>query len=224
MENVLEKESKDGIAVYSRWLLNIYDAFVLGYNNRYVWRCPTSLALSLYEKHTSRNHLDVGVGSGYYLHRAKLVAGERRVGLMDMSENCLSYAAERIRHYHPETYRANILGELPYGIMPFDSVSISYVLHCIPGDMTKKEAAIRNLASVMNRGGTLFGTTLLPHSAAENWQSHLQMNIYNRRGIFHNTADTLGELRMSLSRHFEIISLEMVGCAAVFVVYKADRS
>lgn len=220
MERLLEQQAEDGVAVYSRWVLNIYDAFVLGYNNRYVWRCPTARTLALYERYTSRNHLDVGVGTGYYLHRATLAAGQRRVALMDMSENCLAYAAERLRRYRPERHRANILDALPAGIAAFDSVSLCYVLHCIPGDMAVKEAAFKNLASIMNRGGTLFGTTLLPHSAAENWQSRLQMKLYNRRGIFHNERDTLGGLQAALSRHFAISSLDMVGCAAVFVARK----
>ena len=223
MENLLEKETHDGIAIYSRFALNFYNAFVLGYNNRFVWKCPTRQTLSLYEQHTSRNHLDVGVGTGYYLSRARLAPGKRRVGLMDMSENCLAHASRQLNKFQPETYVANILGQMPSGIRAFDSVSMCYVLHCIPGDMVYKQIAFRNLSSIMNPGGLFFGTTLLPNSPADNWQSRLQSRIYNRRGVFHNVNDTLQDLETSLSRYFEIRSLDMTGCAAVFVAQKSDK-
>ncbi|KAJ6441406.1 amidohydrolase [Purpureocillium lavendulum] len=60
-----------GSAVYSPWLLSVYDALVLGLSNTYVWRCPTAaVLLPLFESAVvagpGSHHLDVGVGTGFY--------------------------------------------------------------------------------------------------------------------------------------------------------------
>lgn len=42
------------------------------------------------------------------------------------------------------------------------------------------------------------------------------MELYNRRGIFSNEADDLDGLRRELRKRFEHVSIEVVGCAALF--------
>lgn len=58
-----------GQAVYTKRVLHVYDLFVLGFSNRFVWRCPTPALLAHYDRHVTANHLDVGVGTGYFLDR-----------------------------------------------------------------------------------------------------------------------------------------------------------
>ncbi|MDJ0799996.1 MAG: hypothetical protein QNJ51_24845 [Calothrix sp. MO_167.B12] len=60
-----------GAAIYSKSLLLIYDFFVLGLSNTFCWQCPTKLILNFYNQHISDKHLDVGVGSGYFLDNFK---------------------------------------------------------------------------------------------------------------------------------------------------------
>ena len=36
-------EAAAGAAVYNPAILNIYDLYVLGFSNRFVWQCPTEL-------------------------------------------------------------------------------------------------------------------------------------------------------------------------------------
>ena len=59
-------ENWAGAAFYSGKTLLIYDLLVLRFSNRWAWKCPTSKQLAFFEKNLSPNHLDVGVGSGYY--------------------------------------------------------------------------------------------------------------------------------------------------------------
>src|SRR5690606_25547437 len=103
-----------GQAVYSPGVLRLYDWFVLGFSNRLVWRCPTTYLEDLYREHLSRNHLDVGVGTGYFLDRCGPPVGEDRsapprIVLMDLNPICLQTAAARIARYRPQTLQRNIL-------------------------------------------------------------------------------------------------------------------
>ena len=66
---ISEDAAAAGTAAYSKPLLSIYDLWVLGFSNTFVWRCRTSIILAFYNQHVSGNHLDVGVGTGYYLDR-----------------------------------------------------------------------------------------------------------------------------------------------------------
>ena len=56
-----------GQAVYSRSTLALYDWLVLGMSNRCIWNCPSAHMLALYDRYVTANHLDGGVGIGYFL-------------------------------------------------------------------------------------------------------------------------------------------------------------
>ena len=85
--------STDGAAVYSPRVLKIYDRWVLGFSNSYAWKCPTAgVLLPFFRKHLSADHLDVGVGSGYYLAHSPARPGQQ-VTLLDLNENSLRAAA-----------------------------------------------------------------------------------------------------------------------------------
>jgi hypothetical protein len=45
--------------------------------------------------------------------------------------------------------------------------------------------------------------------------AHL-MDFYNKKGIFANCEDSLQELGQALGRRFRDVSIEVVGCAALF--------
>ena len=60
-----------GQAVYTRRTLLAYDFVVLGLSNRFVWKCPTWQLEAHYNWHVSANHLDVGVGTGYFPDRCR---------------------------------------------------------------------------------------------------------------------------------------------------------
>jgi ubiquinone/menaquinone biosynthesis C-methylase UbiE len=121
-----------GYAVYSRSVLAIYDFLVLGASCRYVWRCPARLIVDFFDLHVSANHLDVGVGTGFFLERCSFPSAKPRLGLMDVNPNCLAAAARRVSRYVPEIYRANVLEPLRLDAAKFDSASLSLLLHCLP--------------------------------------------------------------------------------------------
>lgn len=60
-------DSARGSQVYTPLTLKLYDWWVLSISNRFVWRCPTEqILLPHFQRYLATNHLDIGVGTGYY--------------------------------------------------------------------------------------------------------------------------------------------------------------
>jgi ubiquinone/menaquinone biosynthesis C-methylase UbiE len=203
-------------AVYSPRLLRWYDALVLGLSNRWIWRCPTSHLLAHFDRHISANHLDVGVGTGYFLDRCRFPARQPRIVLLDPNPNCLEAAGRRLARYAPQTVVADATRPLSLGLEPFDSISLNYVLHCLSGTLPEKAAILDHLRPLMKPGGVLFGSTLLAHGVPTTWPARRLMAAYNRRGIFGNAADSLLALREALASRFTDVAIDTVGCVAIF--------
>ena len=207
-----------GQAVYTRNLLSAYNLLVLCISNRYIWKCPSAHIESLYNAHVSANHLDVGVGTGYFLDRCRYSASHPRIALMDLNANSLAFASRRIERYSPETYRQNILEPLspPLPQKPFDSIGINFLLHCLPGAIANKAVALDHLKPLMNPGARIFGSTIVQGGVPHSWLARKLMGLYNRKGIFANTEDDLHGLRAALTQRFDEVDIQVVGCVALF--------
>jgi SAM-dependent methyltransferase len=205
-----------GVAAYTDRVLSFYDWWVLGFSNRFIWQCPTRRLLAIYDEHASDNHLEIGVGSGFFLDRCRFPTAAPRLVLFDANRRCLDWAARRVARYHPTTLQGDVLQPIAAG-PGFDSVGMNYVLHCLPGRMPGKAAAIRHAASLLNPGGGLFGATILSGGVPRGTMARRLMAHYNARGIFSNAADTLESLRAALGGCFREPRLTSVGCVAIFV-------
>src|SRR5687767_12118685 len=84
--SVSTEQVEAGQAVYSQGTLRVYDWVVLGISNRFIWQCPTPGLVAHYNKHLSANHLDVGVGTGYFLDRCRFRSPTPGVALMDLNQ------------------------------------------------------------------------------------------------------------------------------------------
>src|SRR3546814_6710480 len=134
---------------------------VLGFSNRFLWRCPTAELVGLYDANVSANHLDAGVATGYFLDRCRFPSEQPRLCLLDLNEICLATAAARVARYRPEVLRATVLAPIPQPPEPFDSLGITYLLHCLPGPMARKAVAFANLKPLLRDGPRVFGAPLL---------------------------------------------------------------
>jgi len=210
------EEVAAGQAIYTRRMLFYYDLRVLWLSNPLIWKCPTSRLLAHYDRFVTANHLDVGVGSGYYLDTCFFPSAGPRLALMDLNPNSLDFAARRVARYRPQSYVRNVLEPVPFDEAGFDSVAVNYLLHCLPGDMAAKCCVFDHLAPLMNPGAVIFGSTLLQGGVARSAAARALMAHYNRHGVFSNTRDDLDTLRRELERRFDEVSIEVVGCAAVF--------
>ena len=211
-----EEQIRAGQAIYTKRGLRFYDFIVHRVSNPLVWRCPTQQLLAHHSKHVSANHLDVGVGTGYFLHHCPFPSQTPRIALSDINQNSLDFASRRIAHYRPETYQHNIMKPFSSDVQAFDSIGINYLLHCLPGTIRSKAIVFDHLKDLMNSDAVLFGSTLLQGGVSRNWFAKRLMRFYNRKGIFCNQDDDLAGLKQSLSQRFRDVSVEVVGCAALF--------
>lgn len=199
---------------YTPFFLRIYDPLVIGFFMPVVWRCPTSRLLEGYRQHLGRRHLDVGPGTGYFLERAG-IPEHSPVTLLDPNIHVLDHASRRLQLLDIATIEADVCKPLPAS-GPFDSAALNGVIHCLPGPLLRKAAAVANVAGVLAPHGVLFGASILGRSGRHSWLSRKILEVNNRRGTFDNLGDTEEGLRGILEASFERVELETVGTMAIF--------
>jgi len=204
-----------GQSDYNPAFLAMYDRLVLGLFARFVWRWPIPAHVELYREHIRPNHLDVGPGTGYFLERSGLPDGSP-VTIVDPNTNVLRHVSRRLARLRVTAVQADVLKPLPM-TGPFDSAAMSGVLHCLPGPMERKAAAIENIASVLAPDGALFGMTILGPGANHTRAGRAFLRVLNRRRTFSNRDDTETGLREILERSFGEVSVETTGPNAIFI-------
>jgi hypothetical protein len=206
-----------GAAIYSRPFLAVYDLYVLGFSNRFIWQCPSRLILDFYNQHVSGKHLDVGVGTGYFLDKCTFPVPNPTIALVDLNENSLHVTAKRLRRYNPSIHVANVLEPFQMEPAGFGSVAINYLLHCLPGNLLRKGIVFKNLkAQLDHRGGVIFGTTILGKGVRRTFPAKVLMQAYNAKGIFANLDDHAADLEDILKANFRDYFLRVIGCVAFF--------
>jgi hypothetical protein len=203
-----------GYAVYTPATLRFYDFIVHGVSNRFAWDCPTSKLTAHYQANLSGNHLEAGVGTGLFLDRAG-VQGFDRLTLLDANAACLAVAAERLQRYRPELMQASLLDSLQID-SPYDSIGLTYVLHCLPGEMSDKLAVLDTLRPAMHERSVLFGATILGQDVSPNFAARRLLALYNERGVFDNRHDGMAALADGLRRRFGAVNLEQRGLVVLF--------
>jgi len=210
-----------GAAVYSRLLLSVYDLEVLGVELPFVFGCPSRKIRELYDRHVSGRHLDVGVGTGYFLDRCRFPVERPLLHLMDLSPNSLRATARRVARYGPVSHLCNVLEPVSEPLPQFDSIGASNFLHCLPGPMAAKEPVFANLIPSLAGGGVFFGTTVLGRGVeGTGWLYRTANALYNRKAIFSNLADDAEGLDRLLRRNFARHTLDVVGSMALFAAWK----
>ena len=204
-----------GQAAFNEHSLKYYDWLLELTCNR-IWRCPIGATLELYRRHLSSNHLEVGVGTGYFLARSQFPNPNPRLALLDLNPHCLKHTGTRLAGLAPEVYRANVLAPIELVVRCFDSIAINYVLHCVPGVLPEKGVAFANLKPLLNSGGVLFGSTVLRQGVRCDWRARAFMRLYNARHVFCNRQDSLLGLRQALEENFRNVQVEVIGCVAQF--------
>jgi len=205
----------DSQSVYSPGTLAIYDTLVLRISNPLVWRCPTSRILDLYNQHVSASHLDVGVGTGWYMDHCRFPP-ETRLTLMDLNPNSLAAAARRVERYSPDTHVVDVLRPIEGHDATYGSIGVTYLLHCLAGDIRQKAVVFDHLIPLLAQGGTLFGATILAQGVPRSGAAVKLMGFYNKKGIFGNARDSLDDLRLALASRFNDVRVDTVGCVALF--------
>jgi ubiquinone/menaquinone biosynthesis C-methylase UbiE len=222
MKTTLDREKERsaaaaGAAIYNQPVLSVYDLYVLMFSNTFVWKCPSRLILDFYNENISGKHLDVGVGTGYFLDKCTFPIPDPVIVLSDLNLNSLRTTSKRLQRYNPTTHIANVLEPLHMEPAGFDSIAINYLLHCLPGNLLDKGIVFRNLKPLLNhRGGVIFGTTILGKGVPQNYLAKTLMRIYNSKRIFGNLDDQIIDLDNVLQENFRDYTLRVTGCVAFF--------
>lgn len=173
----VSQKVEKGQKIYSNLALAIYNFLVLLISSNFIWRCPTRILLSNFNKNISSNHLDIGTWAGYFLDNCKFSATNPRIAPIDLNQNCLDKIRNRISRYNVEKYRLNILEEVTVKIKKFDSISLNYLIHCLPENLSTKSIIFDNAASLLSKNGSIFGSTILSDTANEGFLTGKLMEI-----------------------------------------------
>ena len=210
-------------------LLRIYDWLCLGLFNFWVWRCPTSsVLLPFFNKNiTEGAHLDVAVGTGYYTAQSVgRLSKCKNVTLLDLSERALDVAEARLRAAGYEgtidKLHQSATDPLPAPMHgKFDSISLFYMLHCIPGSFPPKASEVlATLAPGLAPGGVLYGATILGRHPNHTWLSRALLWLHNWKGWFGNENDEAVYLERALKGYFQEVDVQVVGVVALFEARK----
>lgn len=216
MAKPISRTDYDGVRIYSAALLFIYDFLIMRVLTPYVWRCHPKNFQNLYLSLMSRNHADIGVGTGYFLDRCRYQPGQVRIGLFDLQQNCLDYTARRLSRFQPETYRCNALSPIRIGGERFDSIGLGGILHCIPGDFAQKGMVFDAIRPIMKANARVFGYTILNQGIEKTRLSRLVFFALQKLRVINGLHDSASQLSAELKKRFRICEVEVIGCIAIF--------
>jgi hypothetical protein len=152
-------------AIYTPLMLSTYDVLVHGLSNRFAWLCPTQQLIELYRTNLPANHLEAGVGTGFFIDRA----GARiSIGSPCSTSIAIVSTVPRIgsRISSRRSTKSTFSPRVGLDLAPFSSVGLTDVLHCLPGSMSQKLVAVDHLRALMRDGGVAFGATILGSGVA----------------------------------------------------------
>jgi len=213
-------DARKAAAVYTPLALALYDFAVLRISNSFVWRCDSHVLLDFYNQHISDKHLDIGVGTGYFLDRCRFPAAAPKIALFDLNPHSLAKSARRLRRYNPSCYVGNALQRIDIGISGFGSISLNYLLHCLPGDLASKSVVFENVKPLLREGGVIFGSTILGEGVRHSPLAKQLLRVYNAKGIFSNLSDRQSDLEAGLKTHFDEHIIHIAGSVALFSARK----
>lgn len=215
-----DRDAREAVAVYTPLTLAFYDLAVLRFSNSFVWQCPSHVLLDFYNQHISDKHLDIGVGTGYFLDKCRFPTTAPKIALFDLNPHSLAKSARRLHRYNPTCYTGNVLQRIDIGITELDSISLNYLLHCLPGNLASKSVVFEKVKPLLSDGGVIFGSTILGEGVRHNPLARQLMKIYNARGIFSNWSDRQSDLDAGLKAHFAEHTIHIEGCVALFSARK----
>ena len=213
------RTTEDGVRIYSPVLLSVYDFLIMKVLTPYVWRCPARHYTDLYRDLMSRNHADIGVGTGYCLDRCGYEPGEVRIGLFDLQKNCLAYTARRIARFEPETYQCDALRPIRSAADRFDSIALGGILHCIPGDLADKGVVFDSIQPLMHARTKVFGYTILNQGIAKTLLSRATYFILQKLKVINGLNDSASQLTRELKKRFRNFDVRVIGCVAIFTAH-----
>ncbi|KAL9002559.1 MAG: hypothetical protein Q9188_004521 [Gyalolechia gomerana] len=219
--------SARGAEVYSRYrFLAVYDWWVLGVVSSLAWACSVRSFTVPWCRRSIRKgeHLDIGVGTGYCLTKADLSGV--KLTLVDLNPDSLTTTKNRlvdqgkVKAEETRCLLHDITRPLPPSCPKFNSVSLYYLLHCMPGPMPAKTAVFSHLKNSMTPDGVISGTSVLGKGVSHNLFGRIIMFWMNRNGWFDNRGDNAEDFTEALKEHFHFVETRIEG---VVFVWRASK-
>lgn len=208
----MKKLSND--SVYNNLTLKIYNTLVLYISNKFIWKCDTkTVLLPFFKEKLTKEHLDIGVGSGYYLEKINT-----RVSVCDSNKNSLNFAKKNglINEIILNDVRHRFKTDLHN---KFSSISCFYLFHCIEGSFKKNGIIFDNINELLKSDGIVYGATILS-PAKKNLLARALNYTYNRIGVFFNEDDDITSLHSILNEKFTEVKVHKIGEVALFSAKK----
>lgn len=235
-------------AAYSPKTLDLYDAFVWGFNSPFLWRIGEEECQQLYQETVGSVHCEVAVGTGLFLKNLTGTERPKELTLVDLNEHCLSACAERVinesrrdipqdpsHHEDPCLQVEKLVADItdPESIPTsmrgkFDTVGANFLLHCLHGDsLMDKKGAIQACASLLSPqpeacffGSTILGEALLRDGEKAGAAALYTLEAYNKFGIFGNRGDGLEDLEKVLREVFQVVEVRQSGYCGVWKAWE----
>lgn len=214
-ENVL-----NGQRVYNKFTLSIYDITLFKIITDFVWNSPANNTLCTYKEQLPYNHLYVGVGSGELLDMCGFPYSPQKLYLMDLNEEHLKYAALRLKRHNPSSHIQNILSPYTDKVHKYGSLSLNYVLYCLPSTIEQKCETFEHLYNLINKDGVIFGFMILPETHNTNEITKNTLKIYNENDVYSNLSNSEIAFDEQLKKRFRRYRVEVTGNILKFVIYK----
>ncbi|KAL4983911.1 S-adenosyl-L-methionine dependent methyltransferase [Aspergillus falconensis] len=210
------EQREDNEIIYKPWDLLIYEIWVLGIVSTWAWGCSTTTyLLPQFRANIGRNHLDIGSGTGYYIRKAP-IPSSTKLTLMDLEKPSLDLGLARSGRADACGILANVLEPLPVQDK-FDSVSMYYLLHCIPASVKEKCGIFDHIKRNMTADGVIHGANVLGRGVRDDgWFAAYVRRGVLKAGIFHNLDDNAYDFEHALRRNFEDVQTRVVGSVFMF--------
>ncbi|RDA91229.1 hypothetical protein CP533_3403 [Ophiocordyceps camponoti-saundersi (nom. inval.)] len=233
-KSTCKPQPPSGTAIYTPLFLRLYDPLVLGLINSLAWRCSTKHdLLPLFTTSLGRRHADVGVGSGFFPSTALVNASHDQrcdsITLIDLNTDALQTARRRILNTgtstEVKTLQADILSpplhltntNPPDDETKFDSITIFYLLHCLPGPAEAKiRTVLQSVVPLLSADGLLVGATILGRGREVNVLGRALLALFNWWGVFGNEGDEEAVFRDALVASFRHVDVWCVGAVMLF--------
>lgn len=224
-----QPQQNGGSRLYNPFTIFFYNIWVLWFSNTYAWQCPTStVLLPLYRSAVGKRHLDVGVGSGYYPSKAlvdspctELTLADLNMASLEASKRGIEAALHANNTVKISTLVADASEPLPLPeAQKFDSISLFYLLHCMPGPPERKCRVFKVMARQLAADGVLVGSTILGREIEMNLVAKGLMKLYNSTQVFDNWDDSRAVFEKGLGEAFDEVNVWVVGRILLFTARK----
>lgn len=202
---------------YSHVMLELYDFLILKLSSMLIWRCRTSQLIELYRTHVSRQHLEVGVGTGYLLNRAVFPSHWVQLHILDCNPKVLQHAYYRLARYNPVLLLCNLMSDDWPALPKQQSIGMNYVWHALEGSLAERGQVFGKLAAQLSENGVLFGSSVIGVHDQMPKLSQRVSRHWLRVGLFNNREDRPDMLRAILSQHFFEVNVWQEGQVMLFI-------